>query len=65
MVEFLVSWGPFLLIAILLIGIGVQQMRRYEAHVNEVKHINDELIELTREMAAELREIKQILKDRT
>ena len=65
MIEFLVAWGPFLLFAVLFIGIGIQQMRRYEAHVNEVKHINDELIELTREMAAELREIKQILKDRT
>ena len=39
-------------------------MSTYSEHVAEVKAINDELIALNREAVAELREIKQILKDR-
>lgn len=64
MLESLLAWAPLALFAGVFIWFGIRQMNSYHAHVEEVKHINDELIVLTREMAAELREIKQILKDR-
>jgi ATP-dependent Zn protease len=73
--EFVLTWAPLVLLLAFFLFIASRmskkQMGTYNAHVTEVKAINDELIGLNREMAginremiAELREIKQILKDR-
>lgn len=40
------------------------QLRSYGKHVAQVEAINNELLTLNRDMVAELREIKAILKDR-
>ena len=60
-------WGMALPL-LLLIGAGVllsrYQMKSYGKHVDKVEAINNELITLNRDMVAELRQIKEILKDR-
>jgi uncharacterized protein YneF (UPF0154 family) len=59
---------PLIVIFVVLIVVGAwmskRQMSSYGKHVAEVKAINDEIVKMNREMVAELREIKQILKDR-
>ena len=66
--EFVATWAPLILFVAFFVFIASRmsrkQMGAYSEHVAEVKAINDELIALNREMVAELREIKQILKDR-
>jgi hypothetical protein len=69
MIDFISAWLPPVLILLVFLGAGValsrRQMKSYGQHVAEVKAINDELIAINRDMVAELREIKTILKDRT
>ncbi|MEM5502423.1 hypothetical protein WNY59_12585 [Ahrensia kielensis] len=38
--------------------------RHYQKHVHEVNSVNQKIADTNREMIAELREIKQLLKDR-
>ena len=66
--EFVATWAPLALFVAFFLFIASRMSRKqtstYSEHVAEVKAINDELIALNREAVAELREIKQILKDR-
>jgi len=62
-----IVWGMALPL-LLLIGAGAwlsrYQMKSYGKHVDKVEAINNELLTLNREVVAELREIKELLKDR-
>ena len=68
MMDIIAAWLPFVVVVSLFLGIGLwiskHQMRRYGEHVDQVNAVNDELKAINREMLAELREIKEILKDR-
>ena len=47
-----------------VIGFGVKQSRSYQRHVDEVRKINDEILDANRRMVAVLEEIKTLLTDR-
>ncbi len=68
MADLVAAWLPVVFVVALFLGgawwVSRQQMRSYGQHVAEVKAINDEIVATNRDMIAELREIKQILKDR-
>lgn len=63
MLEALIAWLPFVLIIGVFLWFSVSQMRSYKKHVDRVQTINDEILEINQAMIAELREIKEILKD--
>lgn len=62
--EAFVTWLPLIVIFVLFIVLGAYQMRGYGRHVDRVQSINDEILAINREMISELREIKEILRDR-
>lgn len=62
--EAFLGWLPLIVIFVLLIVLAVYQMRSYGRHVDRVQTINDEILALNREMIGELRQIKEILRDR-
>ena len=62
--ESFFAWLPLIVIFGLLIVLAAYQMRSYGKHVDRVQTINDEILAINREMIAELREIKEILRDR-
>ena len=68
MAGFLLDFWPVIIFVLLLLSgilwISRKQMGSYGRHVAEVKAINDEIVAINRQVIAELREIKQILKDR-
>ena len=55
---------PLLLLLGVIFLIARYQMRSYGKHVERVENINDELVSLNRQIVVELREIKEILRDR-
>lgn len=63
MVELVVAWAPLVIIFVLVIVMGRLSMKSYSSHVARVEEINKDLVVMTQEMVAELREIKQLLKD--
>lgn len=63
MVELVVAWAPLVIIFVLVIVMGRLSMKSYSNHVARVEEINKDLVVMTQEMVAELREIKQLLKD--
>ena len=63
MVEFIVAWAPLALVIIIMVAMARLSMKSYSRHVARVEEINKDLTALTQEMVAELREIKQLLKD--
>lgn len=63
MLETLLAWLPLVIIMVAVVFFSRRSMKSYAAHVAHVEKINNELVEINREMIAELREIKQILKD--
>ena len=67
MVEILVAWLPL----IVLLGFfgfifykSKQQYADYKNHVEKVNSVNQQIVETNREMIAELKEIKNIVRDR-
>lgn len=62
--DALIAWLPLVVIFLVFIALGSHQMRSYKQHVDQVTDINNELVAINREMISELREIKEILKDR-
>ena len=46
-----------------MVAMARLSMKSYSRHVARVEEINKDLTALTQEMVAELREIKQLLKD--
>ena len=63
MVELIAAWLPLAIIIVVVVIMGRLSMKSYSNHVARVEQINQENTALTREMVAELREIKQLLKD--
>jgi len=61
--EQIVIWAPLVLIIIAVVITGRMSMKSYSNHVARVEEINKDISALTQEMVAELREIKQLLKD--
>ena len=60
----LVVWLPLVL---LLVAFGLflrRSTRTYYEHVNQVNAVNQAIVDTNNEMIAELREIKDILRDR-
>lgn len=64
MAEALIAWLPLIVILGVFLGLGIYQMRKHQGHVDQVTDINNELVAINREMIAELREIKELLRDR-
>ena len=78
LIDLLVAWVPLALLVGLTFWLMSRSMRSYNAHVDEVRRINREgqevtreaqiinreLVEIQRQTLAELREIKNALKDR-
>lgn len=64
MIELLAAWLPLVVIMAVVIGFGVKQSRSYQRHVDEVRKINDEILDANRRMVAVLEEIKTLLTDR-
>ena len=62
--EAFLGWLPLIVIFVLFIALAVHQMRSYGRHVDRVQTINDEILAINREMIGELRQIKEILRDR-
>ncbi|MBO6639680.1 MAG: hypothetical protein JJ920_18110 [Roseitalea sp.] len=61
--ELIAAWLPFLvLLAVVWVGYRYS-MKHYRSHVDEVNAVNQQIVDTNREMIAELKEIKQILKD--
>lgn len=64
MPEAFLAWLPLIVIAIVFAALMRWSMVSYGRHVTKVESINDELVTINRAMIAELRDIKQLLKDR-
>jgi hypothetical protein len=62
--EALVAWLPLILILAVWIGFVAYRLRINGKHVDQMRSMNDELLTINRQMIAELRAIKEILKDR-
>ena len=63
----LIAWLPLLVIFAVLavfMVLAIRQSRSYGRHVDRVHSINDEILTTNREMISELREIKELLRDR-
>lgn len=58
------SMLPFIVLFAGLFFVMRATNRHYQKHVHEVNTVNQEIADTNREMIAELREIKQLLKDR-
>lgn len=63
--ELFAAWLPFLLIVTAFALWGRSANKKYRQHVDEVNAVNQQIVDTNREMIAELKEIKQILKDQT
>ncbi|WEK05049.1 MAG: hypothetical protein P0Y65_02000 [Candidatus Devosia phytovorans] len=61
--EIIVTWAPLVLIVIAVAITGRMSVKSYSNHVARVEEINKDLVVMTQEMVAELRAIKQLLKD--
>ena len=62
--EAFLAWLPLIFFLVLFVALAVYQMRSYGRHVDRVQTINDEILAINREMIGELRQIKEILRDR-
>jgi hypothetical protein len=62
--DLLAVWAPVAFFLIVAVVASVYQMRSYGRHVDRVQKMQDEMLALSRESIIELREIKEILKDR-
>lgn len=62
--EAFLAWLPLLLIIAAVVVMARYQMSSYRKHVDRVEASNGELVTLNREMVAELREIKEVLRER-
>jgi hypothetical protein len=58
------AWLPLGVILLVFGLVGWLSTRSYSRHVAEVNAVNQAIVDTNREMIAELREIKQVLKDR-
>jgi hypothetical protein len=64
MAELIAAWLPIVVIAVVFGLVMRYSAKSYARHVDRVQAINDETLAINREMIAELREIKELLKDR-
>jgi hypothetical protein len=58
------AWLPLFVILAGFLGLGILSSRTYRKQVDRVENINAEILANNRQLVAELREIKEILKDR-
>jgi hypothetical protein len=63
MTEAIVAWLPVIIIALAIGYAGRQSMKSYAGHVSRIEAMNNDLVDQNGEILAELREIKQLLKD--
>lgn len=61
--ETFAAWLPLLIILIAFFVWARSAKKHYQGHVDEVNAVNQQIVDTNREMIAELKEIKQILKD--
>ena len=61
--DHLVAWGPLAFLVAVIWFWGRSANNKYKQHVDEVNAVNQQIVDTNREMIAELKEIKQILKD--
>ncbi|MBV6657448.1 MAG: hypothetical protein KI785_06730 [Devosiaceae bacterium] len=59
------TWGPLVLLLVVFLVWGRSAQSKYKQHVDDVNAVNQQIVDTNREMIAELKEIKQILKDQT
>ena len=59
------AWLPFLFLLAFLFFFARSANKHYRQHVDEVNVVNQQIVDTNREMIAELKEIKQILKDQS
>lgn len=64
LISLLVNWLPLLVLLVAWVYFMRRANRNYKAHVAEVNGVNAQILEANREMLAELREIKAVLKDK-
>ncbi|WP_417579298.1 hypothetical protein [Pelagibacterium sp.] len=65
MSELFAAWLPFIILVVVFVVLSRLAQRSYKKHVDDVNAVNQAIVDTNRGMIAELREIKQILKDRT
>lgn len=63
MSETLAAWLPLIIILVVFVFWGRAAKKQYQKHIDEVNGVNQQIVDTNREMIAELREIKQVLKD--
>lgn len=63
MAELIAAWLPFVVIMAFVVFFAVKQSKTYKRHVDEVRKINDEILEANRRMVMVLEEIKTVLQD--
>ena len=59
------TWLPFIILLVAVFFFMRSANRHYRSHVDEVNAVNQQIVDTNREMIAELKEIKQILKDQS
>ena len=64
LVSVLVAWLPLALVLIVFFGVVWRSQKSYARHVQDVIDVNQALVDLNREMLAELKTISNELKDR-
>ena len=63
MAEAIIAWLPLLALVALFLSLVARSQKSYKRHVDEVNAVNQQIVDTNREMIAELREIKELLKD--
>lgn len=63
--EMIGVWLPFIILIGVVLFLIRAGNRQYRVHVDEVNAVNQQIADTNREMIAELKEIKQILKDQS
>lgn len=63
--ETLAAWLPLIIILVVFVFWARAAKKQYQKHVDEVNGVNQQIVDTNREMIAELREIKQVLKDQS
>ena len=64
MLESLAAWIPLIVILAIFLLFLRYTKRTREKYMGDMQKMNEDVINLNREMVAQLREIKEILRDR-